>query len=61
MSLLGALVSYCARNPLAVLAGTLTLGAWGLFEAFRMPAQVLPELTRTTVTIMAEAQHPGSD
>ena len=57
MSLLGGLVSYCARNPLAVLAGTLALGAWGLFEAFRMPAQVLPELTRTTVTIMAEA--PG--
>ena len=57
MSLLGGLVSYCSRNPLAVLAGTLALGAWGLFEAFRMPAQVLPELTRTTVTVMAEA--PG--
>ena len=57
MNLLGGLVSYCSRNPLAVLAGTLALGAWGLFEALRMPAQVLPELTRTTVTVMAEA--PG--
>ncbi|MFP6854861.1 MAG: efflux RND transporter permease subunit, partial [Opitutales bacterium] len=57
MNSLGRLVGYCTRNPLATLAGTLILGAWGLFEAFRMPAQVLPELTRTTVTIMAEA--PG--
>ncbi|MBL63586.1 MAG: CusA/CzcA family heavy metal efflux RND transporter [Opitutae bacterium] len=57
MSFIGRLVGYCVRNPLAVLAGTLALGAWGLFEASRMPAQVLPELTRTTVTIMAEA--PG--
>ncbi len=57
MNLLGGLVGYCTRNPLAVLAVTVALAAWGILEAFRMPAQVLPELTRTTVTIMAEA--PG--
>jgi CzcA family heavy metal efflux pump len=61
MSLLEGLVSYCARNPLAVLAGTFALGAWGLFEASRMPAQVLPELTRTTVTVMAEAPGMASE
>ena len=55
MNFLAGLVGYCAKNPRVVLAVAFAFGSWGIFEVFRMPVQVLPELTRTTVTIMAEA------
>ena len=55
MNFLAGLVGYCAKNTRVVLAAAFAFGSWGMFEVFRMPVQVLPELTRTTVTIMAEA------
>ena len=50
------LVSASLKNRLFVLAAALALIAYGVFVLPRIPVDVLPDLTRPTVTIMAEAE-----
>jgi Cu/Ag efflux pump CusA len=43
------------RHPWAVIAAALLLLAVGLFESFRIPVDVLPELSAPSVTVVTEA------
>jgi Cu(I)/Ag(I) efflux system membrane protein CusA/SilA len=43
------------RHPWAVIASALLLLAVGVFEAFRIPVDVLPELSAPSVTVVTEA------
>jgi heavy-metal exporter, HME family len=50
------LVSASLKHRLFVLAGALMLVIYGSFLLPRLPVDVLPDLTRPTVTVMAETE-----
>jgi len=50
------LVTQSLRNRVLVLLASLVLVAAGAFTALRLPVDVLPDLNRPTVTIIAESQ-----
>jgi len=50
-----ALVEWSLRSRLLVLAASLTLIVFGLHSARELPVDVLPDLTRPTVTVQAES------
>jgi CzcA family heavy metal efflux pump len=53
--MLDPIIRLSLRQPWAVIAAALTLLALGLFEAFRIPVDVLPELSAPSVTVVTEA------
>ena len=55
--MLSAIIRLSLNNRLLVLATTVLLSAFGLYAALTLPIDVLPDLTRPTVTILTEA--PG--
>jgi len=53
--LLNRIIAYALSNRLLVLLAALLVAGYGTYTALRMPIDVLPDLNRPTVTIMAEA------
>ena len=51
-----AMIRGSLRNRLFVLASAILLTGLGLFEASRMPLDVLPELSAPSVTVITEAR-----
>jgi CzcA family heavy metal efflux pump len=49
------IIAFSLKNRLIVLITALLVAFYGAFTALRMPIDVLPDLNRPTVTIMAEA------
>lgn len=50
------LIEGSARNPILVILLVLLLGAWGLWEGFRVPLDAVPDLSDVQVTIYTEWQ-----
>jgi CzcA family heavy metal efflux pump len=50
-----AIIRGSLRHRLLVLAAAAVLVAWGLYETWRMPLDVLPELAAPSVTVVTEA------
>lgn len=50
-----AVLAFALRNRLVVLAAALVVAVYGSYAALRMPIDVLPDLNRPTVIVMAEA------
>ncbi|MCW8131964.1 MAG: efflux RND transporter permease subunit [Planctomycetota bacterium] len=53
--MLNRLIALALRNRLSVALAALLIAAYGIHTALRMPIDVLPDLNRPTVTLMAEA------
>ncbi len=53
--MLNRIIAAALRNRAMVLLAALLLGGYGLYEAARMPIDVLPDLNRPVVTILTEA------
>jgi CzcA family heavy metal efflux pump len=53
--MLDPIIRLSLRHPVAVIAAALTLLGLGLFESFRIPVDVLPELSAPSVTVVTEA------
>lgn len=53
--MLRAIIKYSLNNRPLVLATAFLLSAFGLYTAVNLPVDVLPDLTRPTVTILTEA------
>jgi Cu/Ag efflux pump CusA len=49
------LIAWSIRNRTLVSVLGFLVAAWGLWEGARLPVDVLPDLNRPTVTVMAEA------
>ena len=53
--MINAILAFSLRNRLVVLAAALLVAIYGTYTALRMPIDVLPDLNRPTVIVMAEA------
>ncbi len=53
--MLNRIIAFSLRNRLLVLVAAVAVAGCGLWTALRMPIDVLPDLNRPTVTILAEA------
>jgi CzcA family heavy metal efflux pump len=53
--MLNSILAFSLKNRLLILVASILLSAYGAYVALRMPIDVLPDLNRPTVTIMAEA------
>lgn len=53
--MLNQIIAFALRNRLFVVMAALVVAGYGSYSALRMPIDVLPDLNRPTVTIMAEA------
>jgi len=49
------IIAFSLKNRLFVLAAALLIAGYGTYTALRMPIDVLPDLNRPTVVVMAEA------
>ena len=52
--MIDALIRWSLHNKLIILALAVALLAWGSWQAFHLPVDVLPDLTAPTVTILVE-------
>ena len=53
--MLNNIISFALKNRVFIIASALLISFYGAYTALRMPIDVLPDLNRPTVTIMAEA------
>ena len=53
------LIRWSLAHRAVVLAAAVAFFLWGVWTAWRMPLDVLPDLTAPTVTVLTEA--PGMD
>jgi len=53
--MINAIIAFSLRNRLIVLSATLLVAIYGTYTALRMPIDVLPDLNRPTVIVMAES------
>ncbi len=53
--MLNRIIAFSLKNRLLVVIAALLVAGYGIYTALRMPIDVLPDLNRPTVTIMAEA------
>ena len=57
--MLNRIIAFALKNRLFIVVSALIVAAYGVFEAARMPIDVLPDLNRPTVTVLAESAESG--
>ena len=53
--MLNRIIAFSLKHRLFIVVAALLVAGYGAYTALRMPIDVLPDLNRPTVTIMAEA------
>jgi len=53
--MLNRIIAFSLRNRLFIIVAALLVASYGAFEASRMPIDVLPDLNRPTVIVLAES------
>ena len=56
--MLNRIIAFSLKNRLFILAASLLVAVYGTFVALEMPVDVLPDINRPTVIVLAEA-HDG--